>query len=471
MTPAAFHRAILRSAALLVPESQRPDWLAEWRSELWHVRRDPRGRNVAAFCMGAFRDAFWLRRHSPIQWSSGALHLNLPGPPAGIESFPDEGVPALSSPVRCLSWLAALGALCIVAAFLLPAARMVLRCSLYPRDLVMLSPVEAGDPSVQNGFLDPYPSVSLKQFESLKAHSAGQFAGLAFYVPARLPVETPNGKRTLSVARTTADLVRLLNIPIESLNHGAEHAYSGKPVLVPASAASQWNLPASVDGWLIEDEAVFANLPEQTEGFVIGRLRYDDLHNSQFHFIRLRERSLVMFWIVLVAFALGCIFLVIIPSDSSGGHLRRIGPRRGLFLAAKTLLVLPIVIFGSLDLASLGGSLSLLYFDLALFGSLFAVRWINADQRKRCPVCLRLLANPVRIGEPSRILLEWHGTELMCLRGHGLLYVPEWPAIWSGRQRWMGLGTSWGGLFPLAAGTRTGNAATRSSFGIPRTRP
>jgi hypothetical protein len=155
-----------------------------------------------------------------------------------------------------------------------------------------------------------------------------------------------------------------------------------------------------------------------------------------------------MFWIVLVAFAFACVFLAFMPSDSSGGHPQRIGPRRGLFLAAKALLVLPIVLFGSLDLASLGSSLSPLHVHLALFGSLFAVRWINADQRKRCPVCLRLLANPVRIGEPSRILLEWHGTELMCLRGHGLLYVPEWPAIWSGRQRWINLGASWGGLFP-----------------------
>src|SRR6202044_2074436 len=119
------------------------------------------------------------------------------------------------------------------------------------------------------------------------------------------------------------------------------------------------------------------------------------------------------------------------------------------FLAAKALLVLPILVFGSLDLAGLGGSLwSPLFFDVAVFGSLFAVRWIRADQRKRCPVCLRLLANPVRIGESSRILLEWHGTELMCLRGHGMLYVPEWPPIWTARQRWLQLGPSWGGFFP-----------------------
>ena len=130
------------------------------------------------------------------------------------------------------------------------------------------------------------------------------------------------------------------------------------------------------------------------------------------------------------------------------GHPRRIGPRRGLFLAAKTVLVLPILLFGPLDLGSLGSSVSPLVVHIVFFSGLFAARWILADQRRRCPVCLRLLTNPVRMGESSRILLEWHGTELMCLRGHGMLYVPEWPAIWSGRQRWMDLGPSWGGLFP-----------------------
>jgi hypothetical protein len=244
-------------------------------------------------------------------------------------------------------------------------------------------------------------------------------------------VETPKGKRMLAVARTSADLFRLLNIPVER----------GTTPIAP-------NLPGRVDAWTIEDETALAALPASTEGFVLGRLRYDTLSNSRFRFVRLPDRSLVLFWMVLVVFVFACILFAVLMSVSPGGHLRRIGPRRGLFLAAKALLVLPALMFGSLDLASLGGSVSPLFIHVALFLSVFAAHWIFADQRRRCPVCLRLLANPVRIGESSRILLEWHGTELMCLRGHGLLYVPEWPAIWSGRQRWMSLGASWGGLFP-----------------------
>jgi hypothetical protein len=191
-------------------------------------------------------------------------------------------------------------------------------------------------------------------------------------------------------------------------------------------ADDRWNLPARVDAWLIEDETA---LPAHTAGFVVGRLRYNALLDSGFRFVRLQDRSLVMFFAVLSIFVFAGILVAIMRSDFSQAHPRRIGPRRGLFLLAKALLVLPVVIFGSLDLGSFGSSLSPVFLDIALFGSLFAARWIFEDQRKRCPVCLRLLANPVRIGEPSRIVLDWHGTELICLSGHGLLYIPEWPAI------------------------------------------
>jgi len=57
------HLAILRAAALLVPRAERADWLAEWKSELWYVL-GARPREATGFCLGAFPDAFWLRRNS-----------------------------------------------------------------------------------------------------------------------------------------------------------------------------------------------------------------------------------------------------------------------------------------------------------------------------------------------------------------------------------------------------------------------
>jgi hypothetical protein len=440
MNSAALHIAILRSAAILVPVAQRADWLAEWRSELWHIRRDPQGVNLTAFCMGAFRDAFWLWRDDP---------------------SPERFSLSTESPGRCLGWLAATAMACLALGLLLPAARKVLLSTLYPRNLAMLNPAWDGDPSIANGFFAPYASVTREWFESLKAVDGDQFTGLAFYVPASLPVDTPSGKRTLFVAKTTPELFRLLNIPVPERQ-------AGTPMLVLNSRAWQkyfngdrrgvagvipddlWRLPAGVDGWLIGDDSALAALPANTEGFVLGRLRYGSPRNSRFHYIRLTDRAFVLLWPVIPMFVFSCALFMVMTFSSSGGNMRTRGAtglRAALFLAAKTLLVLPAIAFGSLDLASFGGLVAPLYLDLTMFGSFLAARWIIADQRNRCPVCLRLLARPVRIGESSRILLEWHGTELMCDRGHGLLYVPEWPAIWSGRNRWLDLGASWSGLF------------------------
>jgi hypothetical protein len=413
MSPVAFHIAILRAAALLVPEPRRTDWLAEWLSELWHIRRDSPGINVTAFCMGAFPDAFWLRRNESGFSSLSLLQLDVPPTPTGIESFPDQGTAALASPVRCLAWLAILGMLCLAIGLLLPAARPVLLSMLYPRDLVLLSPLNEGDVIADaNGFFDPRPSISWEQFQWLKAHDDGEFSDLRYY-------ETTG----LSAGRQ---------------RHGA-------PALRWTEDLSV--LPASVKTRLVRDDAAPNALPPGTKGFVLARLRHGNVRNSHYHFIRVSDRPFRTLGMVLPAFLFAGLLLRIMNAGSPECHLRRISARRSLFLAAKTLLMALIVAVGSLDLTSFGHSVSPLFLHVLAFGSLFAVRWIVADQRNRCPVCLRLLAHPVRIGGSSRILLEWHGTEFMCDRGHGMLYVPEWPAIWSARQRWMELGASWGGLF------------------------
>jgi hypothetical protein len=122
--------------------------------------------------------------------------------------------------------------------------------------------------------------------------------------------------------------------------------------------------------------------------------------------------------------------------------------RRWAFFAAKIALLLPITTLGALNLASIGSSISPLGMQAGLWIGVMTLRWALLDQRCRCPVCLRTLASPVQIGQSSRIFLEWNGTELLCLRGHGLLHVPGTPAIWFSQQRWLYFGPSWSGLFP-----------------------
>ena len=119
-----------------------------------------------------------------------------------------------------------------------------------------------------------------------------------------------------------------------------------------------------------------------------------------------------------------------------------------VFFAAKIVLLLPIVFFGALDLASMTG---LKIFagpqHFILIGNAAAFRWALIDQRRRCPECLRTLTRPAHIGRISDTFLEWCGTEFMCVKGHGFLHVPDIPTVSFRTQTWMQLDRSWRGLF------------------------
>lgn len=119
---------------------------------------------------------------------------------------------------------------------------------------------------------------------------------------------------------------------------------------------------------------------------------------------------------------------------------------RFIFLGLKIVILLPIVFCGTLAIAP-AIALAWLRPQAMLIGYFFAFRWALIDQRRRCPVCLRLLTNPVRLGQPSHTMLDWCGTELMCSKGHGLLYVSDSPTSSYSSQKWLPLDSSWRGLF------------------------
>jgi hypothetical protein len=126
---------------------------------------------------------------------------------------------------------------------------------------------------------------------------------------------------------------------------------------------------------------------------------------------------------------------------------------RWMFLALKIALVQPIILCGFFALilsASIVPMAPLGFFTLWFL----TCRWLILDQWRRCPMCLRLLTNPVRIGTPSQTFLDWYGAESVCSRGHGLLLVPEIPTSYPGRRRWLRLDASWSGLFSQVSGAR-----------------
>jgi hypothetical protein len=128
--------------------------------------------------------------------------------------------------------------------------------------------------------------------------------------------------------------------------------------------------------------------------------------------------------------------------------------RLGIFLLLKIALVQPILLCGFfLELAL--GPVAPIAPELGVFAIwILTLRWVFADQQRRCPVCLRLLAGPVRIGNSSATFLEWYGAESMCPRGHGLLHVSETSASYSGKPEWLSLGDSWRELFSEPVGVR-----------------
>lgn len=119
-------------------------------------------------------------------------------------------------------------------------------------------------------------------------------------------------------------------------------------------------------------------------------------------------------------------------------------PCRWIFLNVKIILLTSILLFASIALLPLFPPAGLILF----FPWIAGLRWALADQKQRCPVCLHLLSNPTRIGNPTQSILGWYGTELICTRGHGLLYVPGAPTTWCSKQRWQYLDPTWSSLLP-----------------------
>jgi hypothetical protein len=149
---------------------------------------------------------------------------------------------------------------------------------------------------------------------------------------------------------------------------------------------------------------------------------------------------------IVMALAIGAAVFVI-----GRLSLGRYGWRYWLYLAVKIVSVIILVpllwIEGSrwlwnlltpellrVVVAGIGATLAF----LGGFG--LAVIWIFDDQRRRCPVCLRLLARPVTMGSWGS-MFDPVTTEFLCDDGHGALSLAE-SEIGAG-DRWVSLDASW----------------------------
>jgi hypothetical protein len=475
--------AILRSAAWLVPGSQRAEWFAEWRSELWYVRqarhRDDRPwspRVATAFCLGAFHDALWLRWNSP--------------------SGPASGFFRLESPVQCLLFLAVLAVVSLFFALRVPVARDLLLPSPY-RDAPELVMISAHRHRVLRA-----PTIPIDRYQAWTNGARSRFTGLAFYQPILSQVRiSPREAAELSIAQASDNLFELLNLTVSSAlpnpgtrenraalilsRHAWRKYFAGdahivgrvfdiagqRAVVSGVLEENSWRLPGQIDAWLLENQRGLARLPSHSRGFVLAHIRTSASHSrpkglwhvslpneeggySDFDCAPLAERiqdPFGAFFMMVVITWLVMRTTPVLSLGASGANRDRWTNRLRLwtFFLTKVALLLPIVIFGALDLAYLIASIVPVHLEgLALPAAWgLAVRWVMRDQKERCPVCLRLLINPVEIGQASQTFLGWYGTELMCAKGHGLLHVAELPTSSSSATRWIQLDPSWSGLF------------------------
>jgi len=84
---------------------------------------------------------------------------------------------------------------------------------------------------------------------------------------------------------------------------------------------------------------------------------------------------------------------------------------------------------------------------LFLLGCMGVLLWSVRDQQARCRVCLSRLGLRMRVGCPGCLLLDWAGTELVCVEGHGMLHVPDVVSSWNNPDQWTSLDDSWQTLF------------------------
>ena len=476
-------RSILRSASWLLLTEARAEWLQEWRAELWHAREAAtvdgecsvaQEQALLPFCMGAYKDAWCLRRMRTRKAQPLILFRG--------------------SAVQCLVSLAAVLGVCVVLARLLPTVHATENPTLYRMNsgLVLIQNSQSEDNS--------RPTVPAQLFETWRARPQRYFDGIAFY---RVQTEGIHGETMHAtqwkVAHATTNLFALLGLRVleaaELMDDDAmprlilsEAAWKrdfggrvealGTEVQVGTRTArvaavlplGAWRLAGEADAWLLDKNAMTGN------GYVVAHLtslgrgamttdrvqiaaynsdsQDEDLWAVTFHERTRGPMGIYLFTLFLALLSLPAITSVSLDEYSFCMHKPSWRKRfcRWSFLIAKTALVLPIGYYLSLDLAyAHAAGYSALAENVQLLTSflicLFGLRWVLLDQRQRCPVCLRRVTHPAQVGQASRMFLAWNGTELMCTSGHTLLHVPGLPTSWFSTQRWLYLDGSWEFLF------------------------
>lgn len=476
---------ILRCASLGAPGNQRAEWLREWRAELWHAHDATQigtectwktEVEMFRFCAGAVQDAVTLRK---LSWEKKEAHTTFHG-----------------SAAECLLLLCFFFATSYFLSHALPGVRAESHPALYRvnPNLIMIQNAFASD--------DSLATIPIEKYRVWKSWRQRYFDGFAFYRIARENAAAGvSGTYRWRVAHASLNLFWLLGLPLRfssvagdaegrtpgailsdavwQKNFGGDPHIDGRKVrighdevqVIGVAPAGSWRLPGNVDAWLLEPDGANRGV-----GYVIAHLTAlgaaamlsprvqitvsnPDDSDEELCAVSFAARTkgpwgFYQFTMLLALLALPAITSVSLGESNFCSYKPSWSSRlrRWMFLAAKIGLLLPSVYFASLDVAywhTTTYCMRAQYIQLiASFAiALFGLRWILFDQRNRCPVCLRRVTHPARVGLAGRTFLAWNGTELICADGHTLLHVPTLPTSWFETQRWLYLDTSWRFLF------------------------
>jgi hypothetical protein len=144
---------------------------------------------------------------------------------------------------------------------------------------------------------------------------------------------------------------------------------------------------------------------------------------------------------------------VVVAASLAGAALGFRGSRRGgAFLAGRSALLAAGLALLAIEIPAALASTSAAgrgYFMEGWFviATGLALWWSWRDARRRCRVCLYRLTFPVSFGNWGSPLLDRVGTELVCERGHGTLYVSGMHWSSSEPERWTEFDSSYNDLF------------------------
>jgi hypothetical protein len=475
-------RVLVRLAACFVPREDRAGWLQHWRSELrscWvliHERPElsltPR-MELLRFAASSFPDA-WLKRRE----RNGSRWARTSHGPA----FP---LLAIAFAVLLVGLLS--GGFSGLRTFLFPPPYA------NPGQLVTLWQ-DFGALGRRIGI----PAATLREWDS----KTTLMGGFAAYYQRRVPLSRPLMKtETVRESRVTADIFTVLGVkalagrgfePLDAYSGGQKavlsyglwrDVFDGDPGIVGQSVTLDGQ-PATIIGvmpqgfwfpnkltqlWrlfpLYPDtpprtpyllSAVARLKPDATPAGVRAELRrlaagvHIHWNGSMVEMTSLRNgpiRSLqVFFWAIPLAMCFGALAARLVIGRQPWRYWAHFAVKTGAVFTGLSLLWIEltgpstVVVSGWADPGF--AWLSMWWF---LTASILLVWWAIRDQKRRCPVCCSRLVMPVTIGTYSSPMLEPVRTELICERGHGILYVPG--GLSTDKAEWRPLDSSWEELF------------------------